>query len=134
MASMKAASSDEPSMLKRMKSVTSMAVGFSQGDLTARFEAMADPEARAAETLAEIPRWLWDGKSLPVPVEDIVDSHFELHVCETPDLSCIPGAPVLAEGEDLSGLLIVDLKQIWVIAREPAPSPARRRFTIGHEL
>ncbi|HVL95939.1 MAG TPA: ImmA/IrrE family metallo-endopeptidase [Solirubrobacteraceae bacterium] len=95
---------------------------------------MSEPESRAAEVLAELPRWLWDGRSLPVPVEDVADSHFGLHVCETDDLAAIPGAPALADGEALSGLLVVDAEEIWVNAHEAAASPGRRRFTIGHEL
>lgn len=95
---------------------------------------MADPEARAAETLADIPSWLWDGRSLPVPVEDIADSHFGLRVCESDDLAAVAGAPALGDGEELSGLLVVDAREVWVNALEAQQSPGRRRFTIGHEL
>ena len=95
---------------------------------------MADPVARADEVLADVPRWLWDGKALPVPVEEIVDTHFDLNVVEHDDLGGVPGAPALGPGETLSGLLIVDAKQIWVNAKEAASSQGRRRFTIGHEL
>ena len=35
---------------------------------------------RAEELLAEVPDWIWDGETLPVPVEDIADSHFGLLV------------------------------------------------------
>ncbi len=91
---------------------------------------MDAPEARAAEVLAEIPKYLWDGRSLPVPVEDIADSHFRLLICETADLATVPGAPP----GPLSGLLLVGDRQIWVNAGEAASSPGRRRFTIGHEL
>jgi len=31
-------------------------------------------EERAAQVLARVPEWLWDGESLPVPVEEIADS------------------------------------------------------------
>jgi Zn-dependent peptidase ImmA (M78 family) len=95
---------------------------------------MADPELRAAEVLSDVPRWLWDGRSLPVPVEEIADTHFDLNVCDHADIGQVPGAPPLAPGETLSGLLIVDAKQIWVNAVEAQSSPGRRRFTIGHEL
>ena len=95
---------------------------------------MSDPEARAAEILAELPAWLWDGRSLPVPVEDIADSHFGLRICESEDLAAVAGAPSLAAGEELSGLLIVDAQEIWVNAHEARQSPGRRRFTIGHEV
>ncbi len=67
---------------------------------------------------------------MPVPVEDIADSHFRLLICETADLAALPGAPA----GPLSGLLMVDDRQIWVNASEAASSPGRRRFTVGHEL
>ena len=92
---------------------------------------MADPEARAAEVLAGVPSYVWDGRTLPVPVEDIADSVFGLHIGEVDDLRTVPGAPQDAE---LSGLLVVDDRWIWVNAAEAAASPGRRRFTIGHEL
>src|SRR5213592_4897591 len=95
---------------------------------------MVDAEARAGAVLADVPRWLWDGRSLPVPVEDIADSHFDLNICESADLGAVPGAPSLASGETLSGLLIVHSREIWINAHEAAQSPGRRRFTIGHEL
>ncbi len=91
---------------------------------------MTSAEARAAEVLTEVPRYLWNGRTLPVPVEDIADSHFKLLICETPDLATVPGAPP----GPLSGLLLVGDRQIWVDAGEAATSPGRRRFTIGHEL
>jgi hypothetical protein len=91
---------------------------------------MSDPESRAAETLAELPPWLWDGHSLPVPVEDIADTYFGLHVCESEDLSAVAGAP---SGE-LSGLLVVDAREVWLNAHEAKEWPGRRRFTLGHEL
>src|SRR6266511_1333109 len=95
---------------------------------------MADPEARAAEVLDDVPDYLWDGRSLPVPVEEVVDSHFGLAVGECDDLAAVPGAPVLGTGEKLSGLLIVGRREVWVNAREANQSPGRRRFTIGHAL
>ncbi len=88
---------------------------------------MNDPEARAADTLAGLPRFIWDGQSLPVPVEDIADSGFGLHIHESEEL---PDAP---PGE-FSGLLIVDRKEIWINASEARDWPGRRRFTIGHEV
>jgi hypothetical protein len=83
---------------------------------------MPDPEARAADTLAELAPWLWDGRSLPVPVEDIADTHFGLHVAESEELG------------EVSGLLVVDDREVWLNAHEAQQSPGRRRFTIGHEL
>jgi uncharacterized protein DUF955 len=95
---------------------------------------VADPEAHAAEILAELPSWLWDGRSLPVPVEDIADSHFGLRVCESDDLAAVAGAPPPADGGELSGLLIVEAREVWINASEAREWPGRRRFTIGHEV
>ena len=33
-------------------------------------------EERATRVLERVPAWLWDGETLPVPVEDIADSVF----------------------------------------------------------
>ena len=40
-----------------------------------------------------MPAYIWDGESLPVPVEDIVDSIYGLRVRLVEDLSSAPGAP-----------------------------------------
>jgi IrrE N-terminal-like domain len=90
---------------------------------------------RAAEAvLAEVPSWIWDGERLPVPVEDIADSHFGLLVREADDLSAIPGVPYLPGDHSLSGLLLPEAGLIVVNATEAREWPGRRRFTIGHEL
>ncbi len=90
---------------------------------------------RAAEAeLDAVPGYVWDGFSLPVPVEHIADSHYGLWVREEDDLSAAPGAPALAPGQALSGLLLPDRGEIWVNASEARDWPPRRRFTIGHEL
>ena len=41
----------------------------------------------------EVPDWIWDGKSLPVPVEHIADTWFGLHVRDVEDLRTAPGVP-----------------------------------------
>lgn len=41
-------------------------------------------EERAARVLERVPAWLWDGETLPVPVEDIADSVFGLLVRTSP--------------------------------------------------
>jgi IrrE N-terminal-like domain len=89
---------------------------------------------KAEELLAEIPDWIWDGSSLPVPVEDIADSHFGLLIRDVEDLTEAPGCPPLAGGEAISGLLLPSRGEIWVNAEEARRWPPRRRFTIGHEL
>ncbi len=91
-------------------------------------------EQRAEEALAAVPNWLWDGETLPVPVERIADSHFSLLVRDIADLTTAPGCPNLDEGQGLSGLLLPTRGEIWVNADEAERWPGRRRFTICHEL
>ena len=91
-------------------------------------------EREAERVLAAVPSWLWDGESLPVPVEDIADTCFGLLVRDVDDLTQAPGAPRLEAGQGLSGLLLADLAEIWVNREEARQWPPRRRFTIGHEL
>ncbi len=91
-------------------------------------------ERRAEAVLASVPSFVWDGASVPVPVEDIVDTCFKLHVRDVADLSAAPGCPSLEPGDSLSGLLLSARGEIWVNADEARQWPPRRRFTIGHEL
>jgi IrrE N-terminal-like domain len=91
-------------------------------------------EERAQRVLASVPDWIWNGDTLPVPVEHIADSCFGLYVREVDDLSAAPGVPSLRSGQTLSGLLLPGAGEIWVNAAEARDWPARRRFTIGHEL
>ncbi|HSI81483.1 MAG TPA: hypothetical protein VK919_12625 [Solirubrobacterales bacterium] len=91
-------------------------------------------ERRAEALLASLPEWLWDGESLPVPVEAIADSHFGLLVRDVDEMTAAPGCPEIEPGQSLSGLLLVDRGEIWVNAAEAREWPPRRRFTIGHEL
>lgn len=97
-------------------------------------ERMEEIELAAAEALANVPHYIWDGESLPVPVEQIASSHFSLLVKDVDDMSAAPGAPSLADGQSLSGLLLASRGQIWVNAGEGQQWPGRRRFTICHEL
>ena len=93
-------------------------------------------EAAAAKVLDEVPAWIWDGERLPVPVETIVDTCFGLLVRDIPQakLAAVRGAPPLAEGQTLSGLLLAGEGEIWVNEAEARAWPTRRRFTIGHEV
>lgn len=88
-------------------------------------------EASAERELAAVPDWLWDGKTLPVPVEHIADTHYGLLVSEHDDLAEMAG---LEPGSAVSGLLLPDRREVWVNAEEAARAPARRRFSVGHEL
>ena len=49
-------------------------------------------------------------------------------------MTAAPDCPPLRPGQSLSGLLLAARREIWVNAEEAARWPARRRFTIGHEL
>jgi hypothetical protein len=91
-------------------------------------------EEQAEQVLARVPGYVWDGEGLPIPIEDIVDSVFGLHVRDVEDLTTAPDAPELAPGQFLSGLLLAARGEIWVNADEARQWPPRRRFTIGHEL
>jgi hypothetical protein len=97
-------------------------------------ERVHELERRAAQALVDAPDYLWDGRSLPIPVEDIVDSHFGLQVRETEEMTAAPGCPPLGPGQTISGLLLTSRREIWVNAEEARRWPARRRFTLGHEL
>jgi len=95
---------------------------------------MDEIELLAEDFLAQIPSFVWDGSTLPVPVEDIADTYVGLLVRDVEDLGTAPGAPELAHGQALSGLLLPAMGEIWVNAEEGRQWPARRRFTIAHEL
>jgi IrrE N-terminal-like domain len=88
-------------------------------------------EIAAERELARIPDWLWDGESLPVPVETVADSHYGLLVREERELASLVGLPNAVQ---ISGLLFPATREIWVDAQEATRAPVRRRFTIGHEL
>jgi hypothetical protein len=91
-------------------------------------------EEHAERVLSRVPDWIWNGDTLPVPVEHIADSCLGLHVRDVDDLSAAPGVPPLDSGQTLSGLLLPGMGEIWVNAAEARDWPARRRFTISHEL
>ena len=95
---------------------------------------MQRADEHAQRVLACVPEWIWDGETPPVPVEEIADSVFGLLVRDVEDMSAAPGAPALASGQSLSGLLLASRGEIWVNAQEARTWPTRRRFTIGHEL
>jgi IrrE N-terminal-like domain len=89
---------------------------------------------KAEELLADVPDWIWDGSTLPVPIEDIADSHCGLLVREVEDMTAAPGCPPVTGEQSISGLLLPARGEIWVNADEARQWPPRRRFTIGHEL
>lgn len=90
-------------------------------------------EKVAYDLLARVPSFVWDGESLPVPVESIVDNVLGLRVRLAEDMTAAPGCEEIGVTH-LSGLLLTDLGEIWVNAEEAERWPGRRRFTIGHEV
>jgi hypothetical protein len=97
---------------------------------------MEEIERRAEAILADLPDYIWDGDRPPIPIEEIADSYFGLHVRDVPsaEMRAAPGLPLIGADEILSGLLLPALGQIWVNAEEAVQWPPRRRFTIAHEL
>jgi hypothetical protein len=95
---------------------------------------MDEIERLAEDFLAQIPSFVWDGSTLPVPIEDIADTYVGLLVRDVEDLGSAPGAPELPHGQALSGLLLPGMGEIWANADEGRQWPARRRFTIAHEI
>jgi hypothetical protein len=74
------------------------------------------------------------GASVPVDVDALAEDGEGLDVAEAPDLALVQGAPEVAAGATLSGLLLPAERRIWVNGVEAARSPGRRRFTIAHEI
>jgi hypothetical protein len=97
---------------------------------------MEEIERRAEAILAALPDYIWDRDAPPIPIEEIADSYFGLHVRDVApaEMRDAPGCPQIGADETLSGLLLPSLGQIWVNADEAVQWPPRRRFTIAHEL
>ena len=70
----------------------------------------------------------------PIDVLHLAEEIEHLDVQEHADLMAVEGAPALAPGTVLSGLLLPAERRVWVNALEAQRSPGRRRFTIAHEL
>jgi hypothetical protein len=97
----------------------------------------------ATRVLAEVPDHIWDGHSLPVPIESIATDHYGLLIREVGEIAMeLPreageeagdAAAGVPEGR-LSGALIPERAEIWVDATEASRRPRRRRYTIAHEL
>lgn len=83
--------------------------------------------------LDRVPEFIWDGESLPVPVEEIVSNSFGLRIRLIDDMTTAPGLEG-ERSENVSGLLLVADGEIWVNAAEARQWEGRKRFTIGHEL
>lgn len=96
-----------------------------------------EPIEREAEALlGALAPYIWAEPKPPIPIDEIADSHFGLHVCERSpeEMRAAPGAPELGPDDVLSGLLLPSRMEIWVNAEEAEEWPSRRRFTIAHEI
>ncbi len=84
--------------------------------------------------LAEVSGEVWDGRSLPVPIEEIAEQHFGLLIREVVEIA--GEFPGLGPGNEaiVSGALIPKDAEIWVDATEVSREPRRRRYTVAHEL
>src|SRR5829696_5960237 len=78
---------------------------------------MRDVEERAERVLAGTPGYVWDGETLPVPVEDLADSVYGLLVRDVEDMRSAPGAPALEAGQSLYGMLLPARGEIWAMPR-----------------
>jgi hypothetical protein len=104
---------------------------------TLDLEELVRIEEEVAEIRDSIPDWVWDGRSLPVPIDLIARELYNLRVQV---VSVEAMREIIGEGPeckiDLSGLLLVGEGEIWVSEGELKYEwgEPRHRFTVGHEL
>ena len=87
-------------------------------------------ERAAASQLPMVPDYLWDGRSLPVPVEQIAENHYRLLIELHENLAAALGRGA----ETISGFLVPETRIIGIDAHEAGRAPTRKRFTIAHEI
>ena len=87
-------------------------------------------ELRAQRELTGVPDWVWDGESLPVPIEAIAEEHYGIRIQELDSLERF----ATRNQVHVSGVLLRTRALILVDGLEAARAPGRRRFTIAHEL
>lgn len=94
-------------------------------------------ESEVDEILAAVPRRVWDGRSLPVPIELIAREVYGLRVLLKSGGEMKEAVGCSADDPfDVSGLLLTGIGEIWVNSWEAEQSwgSPRTRFTVGHEL
>jgi Zn-dependent peptidase ImmA (M78 family) len=79
------------------------------------------PGDRRAVALRRLYAQRFGEVTIPVPVDAIAEDLLGLWVTERDDMEC-------------SGMLVPSRREIWLNARETRQSPARRRFTLAHEI
>lgn len=94
-------------------------------------------ESQVGEILRSVPSRIWDGSTLPVPVDLIAREVYGLRVLmkSGEEMREAVGRPV-DDTVEVSGLLLTGIGEIWVNSWEAEQSwgNPRTRFTIGHEL
>ncbi|HRV60515.1 MAG: ImmA/IrrE family metallo-endopeptidase [Solirubrobacterales bacterium] len=94
-------------------------------------------ECEVGEIMAAVPPRVWDGESLPVPIDSIAREVYGLKVREVSHDQMREIVGDQATEGTMSGLLLTGIGEIWVNdweARQPEWGSQRKRFTIGHEL
>ncbi|MBN8870252.1 MAG: ImmA/IrrE family metallo-endopeptidase [Solirubrobacterales bacterium] len=94
-------------------------------------------ESEVGEIMAAVPAKVWDGRSLPVPIDSIAREVYGLKVRQVSHDQMREVVGELAVDGIMSGLLLTGIGEIWVNeweASQPEWGPQRERFTIGHEL
>lgn len=91
-----------------------------------------DPEAAARSVLADFEARFYTEGLPPVPADRIASSLLQLDIDEVDDVRSVPRAP--NDRGALSGLVVSELKTIYLDRRECRRHPRRRRFTIAHEI
>lgn len=95
---------------------------------TERAQRILEAAERALESIAPA---VWDGDSLPVPIRRIAEAHFGLLVTDVPDIGAALG--LAAPTGQISGVILIGQREIWIDAAESEQWPRRKRFTIAHE-
>ena len=100
-------------------------------------EGLAQIEVEVAEIRDCVPSWVWDGHSLPVPIDLIAREIYNLRVRVVSEEAMREAIGEDPEGHfGLSGLLLSGEGEIWVSEDELDYDwgARRHRFTVGHEL
>lgn len=100
-------------------------------------EEMGRIEFEVGEIMGSVAPRVWDGRSLPVPIDQIAREVYGLKVRQVNHDQMREVVGDLAAEGTISGLLLTEIGEIWVNdweAQHPEWGPQRKRFTVGHEL
>ena len=90
-------------------------------DMKAPYYSYEDLRRKADEFLAEY----HPAKTIPVPIEEIVEFQFRMDIVPTPGFHQLL---------DTDGFVTSDLREIWVDQFVYDSRPGRYRFTLAHEI